>query len=213
MHAQPGCQGSVQAPFHTPKRLQVQACSGEALQSLRSGACASNQILRFVFIPADKPHVLFTDHTVFFAAASEAHGTITCVSCAHTAKFIVLACRGPLQRCLVEHAHAVHNQRGLPLLVPYSWNVRNLQAHAYACGVCRAVGTDRHQLSVQRAEISHFLALDKNMVAAALRCRDAWWNLFMPFTTNEANHCGFLIRGTCEASPTDRHHLCVQERA
>jgi hypothetical protein len=113
-----------------------------------------------------------------------------------------------LQRCLVEHAHAVHNQRGLPLLVPYSWNVRNLQAHAYACGVCRAVGTDRHQLSVQRAEISHVLALDKNMMAAALRCRDAWWNVFMPFTTNEANHFGFLIRGMCEASLTGTTCAC-----
>ena len=140
MHAQPGCQGSVQAPFHTPKRLQVQACSGEALEGLRSSACASNQILRFVFIPTDKPHVLLTDHTVFFAAASEAHGTITCVSCAHTANFIVLL--------------------------------------------------------------------------AGVRCRDAWWNMPMPFTTSEAYHFWFLIRGMCETcKPTHMLAACAVQLA
>ena len=98
------------------------------------------KFLRFVFIPTDKPHVLFTDHTVFFAAASKAHGTITSVSCAHTANFIVLL--------------------------------------------------------------------------AGVRCRDAWWNMPMRFTTSEAYHFWFLIRGMCETcKPTHMLAACAVQLA
>ena len=65
-----------------------------------------------------------------------------------------------LRREFLEEVFWMHSNRGLPLWVPFAWDVRRLNEGRYPCALCYIVGTDRQQVPVQRLEMTRFVHKD-----------------------------------------------------